>query len=280
MPWRLLYNASVDSQSVIFKTHLNYVKCMVRLTNGLVINIHVAPTAPLDPDKIVKFESLSRITKISIDGEKSSCDREREFAQVAAPWIPVKCYYYLYYLESILLYLLNSSETGFSHGGHTNVKGAILTLLKNGTLSLSGTDAASLATVVTWGTADSFRTTMGSTISANYHSTAACDNSLRGKIAEYIEIDWKYKKRILNYRTLIARTKKATELVPSELCLLDYFYWMRIKSNYRDVDFLDFDNNVNENDAYEYLTKYIKATDQYAAALNNAILLLKRSRGM
>lgn len=280
MPWIIPYDPGIDAESVTFKTHLNYIKCMTRLTDGIILNTHVSATSPLSSSKITRFETLSRITKTSINGEKTACDKERAYAQIASPWIPVKCYYYLYYLESVFLFLLNGSEIGFTPGGHIGVKQSILTLLHNGTITLSGTHAASLSKVVDWATADRFRTVPGSTIGSTYHITPACDDSLRGKVAEYIELDWKHKNRILNYQTKAARTKKEAELMLKEFCLLDYFYWMRIKSNYRDVDFLDFDNNVNENDAYEYLKYYIKATEQYAYALNTVIATLKLSRGM
>jgi hypothetical protein len=280
MPWIEVYNPASDSLSVTFKTHLNYIKCMSRLTNGLIINIHVSATARLDPNPIEKFESLSHITQVSIKGEKDACDKEKAYAQVASPWIPVKCYYYLYYLESVFLYLLSGSIVGFHHGGHYKVKHSILELLKNGQISLSCTHATSLAKVTDWATANGFNATIGSTISANYHNLSSCDDSLRKKIAEYIELDWKQQNRILNYRTLQARTKKTTELLPKEFCLLDYFYWMRIKANYRDIDFLDFDNAVNEDDAMAYLSFYIKATNQYANALTTAIASLKTTRGM
>ncbi len=280
MPFRIVYSPGANSLSVTFKTHLNYIKCMARLTDGLAINTNIVANSVLDTAIFAKFEKLSEITKISINGEKDACDREKAYAQVASPWIPVKCYYRLYYLESVFLYLLNNSRVGFSKGGHTKVRKSIKDHLKNQEISFSGTYSTDLATIIDWGTASNFVARVGSTISANYHSTTACSDSVRKKLAEYIEIDWKQDNHISNYRTLAARVKKASELMPNEFSLIDYFYWMRIKANYRDVDFLDFENNVNEADAYEYLTYYIKAADQYAIALVAVISQIKRSRGM
>lgn len=276
----LPYRPGANSLSVTFKTHLNYVKCIVRLTDGIVININLNPTSQLNSSVLRKFDSLARITTNSIQGEKDACDREKAYAQVASPWIPVKRYYYLYYLEANFLYLLNGSMAGFNRGGHSKVKQEFIRLLADGTISLSGVHARDLGAVVTWQAANYYSTRAGSNITENYHNTSACTESLRKKLAEYIEIDWKQNGRIKNYRTLNARSKRTTELFPKEFCLLEYFYWMRIKANYRDVDFLDFDNNVNEDGAYEYLAYYIRASDQYATALNNAISILKTKRGM
>lgn len=280
MPFITIYNPGADSASVTFKTHLNYIKCMNMLTNSLAININVQASSSLDANVFSKFERLNNITKTSILGEKTACDNERAYAQVAAPWIPVKCYYRLYYLESVFMYLLNGSRAGFSQGGHTKVRSAIRTALENGDITLSGSNATELAIIQDWSTANSFRTVSGSTIRANYHATTDCAGSLRKKLAEYIEIDWKLKNKITNYRTVVARTKKNNDLLPKKFGLLDYFFWMRIKANYRDVDFLDFDKFVNEADAYEYLSHYIKSADQYANALSTSIVALKSSRGL
>jgi hypothetical protein len=276
----LSYRPGADSLSVTFKTHLNYIKCMSRLTNSIVFNIPSLPTAGLDPRRLTKFENLARITAQSIQGEKDACDKERGYAQVASPWIPVKCYYQLYYLESTFMYLLDGSTVGFNNGGHTRVKRAIVKHLQNGTISLSGEFATELATVVNWAAANSYKTTSGANITESYHSTPDCVGSLRKKISEYIENDWKQSEKIFTYRTRAARTKKATVLCVREFCLMDYFYWMRIKANYRDVDFLDFDNHVNEEDAYEYSTHYVRATFNYASAISAATEMLKTSRHM
>jgi hypothetical protein len=275
-----LYQPGANSLSVTFKTHLNYIKCMARLMENLAIDIHINPTTRLNPTILTKFDTLARITATSIEGEKKACDREKAYAQVASPWIPVKCYYRLYYLESMLLYLMNGSTIGFGHGGHSKVKQAILRLLKDDTISISGTHATSLSTITNWQTANSYRSAPGSTITASYHSTTECIESLKKKVAVYIEIDWKQNENILNYKTDAARAKRSDGLHTKEFCLLDYFYWMRIKANYRDIDFLDFDNNVNEDDAYEYLNYYIKASNLYAASLMDAIGELKVNRNM
>lgn len=42
---------------------------------------------------------------------------------------------------------------------------------------------------------------------------------------------------------------------------------MRIKANYKDVDYLDFDNNIAAEDAFVYIREYAAAQDMYAFAL-------------
>ena len=55
---------------------------------------------------------------------------------------------------------------------------------------------------------------------------------------------------------------------------------MRIKVNYKDVDYLDFDNDITAEDAFVYIKEYAAAQDIYAFALEQAIEVLKQSRGM
>jgi hypothetical protein len=279
MPIIIPYEPGRDSSSTVFKTHLNYVKCMERLSYAMCININIATTGSLDSAPILKFEKLARITKTSIMGEKTACDNEKAYAQIAAPWIPVKCYYRLYYLESVLMYVLNGSLVGFGNGGHKGVRKGVLQALEARQIAVSPS-SSELGTNVDWSTADAFRAANGSTIRANYYTTDDCPQSLRKKISEYIELDWKQSSKVSNYRRAADRTKKSLELLPKKFDLLDYFYWMRIKANYRDIDFLDFDNQINQSDAYEYLTVFIRATEHYANALEAAISLIKANRGM
>ena len=101
-----------------FKTHLNYVKCMDELFIDCTITIDVQTTNQLDAKKIAKFQKLADITQKSIDNEVNSIAQEAEYAHVVAPWLPVKCYYRLYYLESIFLFLLSGNEAVFKQGSY------------------------------------------------------------------------------------------------------------------------------------------------------------------
>lgn len=249
------------------------------MTSGMTISINHPPTAALDARPIQKFSRLASMTAASINGEKSACDSEKAYSQVVAPWLPVKCYYRLYYLESILMYLLNATTTGFGHGGHKSVRKALAAALESGAISFNG-NGIDLAIASDWSTANSFRTTNGANISPSYYIDAGCKNSLRKKLTEYIELDWKQSNHIKDYRSRVAKTRKTAELHPKKFLLIDYFYWMRIKANYRDTDFLDFDNGLSELDAYNYLDSYIKAAGHYAQALESAIAALKVSRSM
>lgn len=270
----------IDQARATFDTHLNYIRRMSLITNNMTVEIPRLDSAPLNADKAAKFEKLAEITMRNIVAERDACAEESAYALIAAPWISAKCYYALYYLEAVFLYYLEGSEVGFSNGGHAGVRKAITRHIKNGRIKLGGCEHADdLGTVVTWQAATGFRTT-GSTISATYYTEADCSGSVRKKVAEYIEVDWKRSRGITAYRSNRHKAMRDTELHPKEFTILDYFYWWRIKTHYRDLDFLNFGGSISEDDAVQYTFQYVSATRHYARALQAAIEVVKTGRGM
>lgn len=270
----------IDQARATFDTHLNYIRRMSLITNNMAIEIPRLDSAPLDLAKAAKFEKLAEITMRNIVAERDACLEESAYALIAAPWISAKCYYALYYLEAVFLYYLEDSEVGFSNGGHAGVRRAMTRLIKSGRIELNGCEhAADLATVVTWQAASGFTTT-GSTISATYYTEPDCSGSVRKKVAEYIEVDWKRSRGITNYRAARHKAQRTAELYPKEFTMLDYFYWWRIKTHYRDLDFLNFGGSVSEDDAATYTFQYVNATRHYARALQAAIEAVKAGRGI
>jgi len=269
-----------DSTSVMYKTHWNYIKYLNTSFLGINIKIKIKVSSYLDPEKTKRFEKLASITKQNIESEIHACEQETSYSSVVAPWIPVKCYYRIYYLESIFLYYLLGSEAGFKNGGHTKVRGSIRKIIEEGVINFEGLNPDIFSEIDNWENASSFTTTSGSNISGNYFQHPDCRHSIRKKIAEYIKIDWMQKKGIINFRKKVNKDLRDIELKPKKFTIFDYFYWMRIKANYRDVDFLDFENEVSARDSFEYIKEFVGATESYASALENAIITLKQSRSI
>jgi hypothetical protein len=268
----------LNHASTPFITHLNYIKCVNRLLSDMTFVLQPTASLRLDLNKISKFERLADITEASIWGEMQSCSQDNTYAQIVAPWIPVKCYYHLYYLEAIFLYLLTGQDVGFTRGGHNMVRIKIREAANSRTLTVSGGGGSELFISTKWLNAVRFRTKQGTSIGHRYHETDDCVQSLRKKVAKYIEDDWKLKQHISDYKTKASRTKRDNELYTKDFVLIDYFYWMRIKSNYRDVDYLDLDDSFNEKTAYEYLLNYAWSMRLYSDHLRYHIKQLKGLR--
>jgi hypothetical protein len=94
-----------------------------------------------------------------------------------------------------------------------------------------------------------------------------------------MEHDWKESKGIKVYTTLKARASRDNYYATNTLNLTDFFYWMRIKANYKDLDFLDY-STLSSDSAHIYATYYFQAYNSYASALEALISSLKTSRGM
>lgn len=255
-----------------FQTHLHYVKCVDGLFCNLKLEIGVRATKQLDGSKIIKYDKLSRITFDSIETEIKQCNSVPEYSQVVAPWLPVKCYYYIYYLECILLYLLNGNTKVFGHGGHTEVRNVLKKAISEKELVFSNED---LSAIKTYKTIMEHKLISGQNLKKDFYSTDDCKKSLRLKLVLYDCIDFKIKekiKRMSPSQKIIFENKNLT--------LFDYFYQMRIKANYRDVDFLDFENEITAQEALIYIGHYFTATKSYGLALKSGINSLLRTRGM
>lgn len=266
-----------SSAPVMLKTHYNYIKCIGMQISGISIAISSTPTVKLDPAKILLFENLAKLTRQSIRDEIEMCSRQQEYSQVAAPWIPVKCYYRIYYLESVFIYLLTGSQVGFSHGGHAGIRKAMRNEINTGNITFSNPEYGKNVLLKD---ARLHSLTSGANLSDLFYSTPDCLKSVRKKLSEYMELHFKEQNRISNYRTSVNRALRDTFFDRTQVNLTDFFYWMRIKANYKDVDYLDFDNDISPNDAFVYIREYAAAQDIYAFALEKAITHLKSSRRM
>ncbi len=99
-------------------------------------------------------------------------------------------------------------------------------------------------------------------------------------MTEYIKVDWMQKNNIQNFRTVSARQRRDTQLKPKQFLIIDYFYWMRIKANYRDVDFLDFEHDVAALDSHEYIKEFVETSEKYASALIQSTQEIRSARGI
>jgi len=265
-----------SSQST-FKTHLNYIRCVANQYQGLTLATSLNPIATLPTSEIVRFQKLSDLTAKSIDIELNASSFDHDYAQIIIGWLPVKCYYRIYYLESVLIYLLENNKKGFGKGGHKGVRDAISRLINENKITFSNVEISTQSTIAMIRT---HKITSGANLSPYYYSTPDCIHSVRKKISEYKEHDWKETRGIKKYSTPASRSSRDNFYITNTLNLTDFFYWLRIKVNYKDLDFLDFPDAGTSQDAYMYVKNYVDAYRAYSTALESLIENLKISRGM
>lgn len=245
--------------------------------SGLSLNTTLKPSSKLPTTNIDRLEKLGDLTHMSIEAELNAATLAHEFSTVIAPWLPVKCYYRLYYLETTLVYLLNGNSIGFKHGGHKGVRKAISILINNNELVFSNVNISTQNTIRD---IRAHKIAPGSNLSENFYLTHDCVLSVRKKVSDYLETDWKETKKISTYSTKASRSSRDNFYATNTLNLTDFFYWMRIKVNYKDMNYLDFPDAGTDDDALSYVKHYFKAYASYAEALKVLILDLRALRSM
>ena len=253
-----------------FTTHFNYIKCMDRIMTEVKIDIPVVQNAQIDNKLVKKHQNLASLTKNGIDSEIKACKSQAEYAEIVAPWIAVKCYYRIYYLESVVIHLSNGSK----FLGHSQIRGKINTYCSVGNITSKLGEAEKVCSVLD---AKIHKIKMGSNISQNYYLSPECIKSVRAKTATYLEEQWKHSKKIASYASKVNKEKRDKFRSNQKLSLLDYFYQMRLKANYKDMDFLRFDE-ITPRQVVDYIELYVSATNKYCNGLQTAINKIVKDR--
>src|SRR3989338_9332486 len=120
-----------------FRTHLNYIKCVEKLFSICSMSATKNGTFIKSNAEISRFKKLYEVTLKSIRKDIELAQEDSDFAVIIAPWFPVKCYYALYYLETILINLVDGSMHGFGKGGHTGVRKRMYSLVSSGNVIFS-----------------------------------------------------------------------------------------------------------------------------------------------
>lgn len=259
-------NSIYHSATPEFRTHLNYVKRLSAMGDSLELKLSITNESKLSSLPAVrKFMGLSAITAKSIENDMTLCQTDPEFSRIISPWLPPKCYYRLYYLESILLYLINGDVSGFSaKAGHTSVRSRINDHFSKGNLvikcDLYIPPVASLSNLL------DFHVVLGEATRADFWRSERCTQSVLRKVAIYVKDDWTKKQGYENFAKRTRRVERERYLEKKEISIFDYFYQMRLKANYRDVDFLNLES-ASANDIHQYIIYYHKFYSAYARAL-------------
>lgn len=259
----LVRTSPFDSAKASFRTHLNYVKCIEKLLSSSNLSVQKNGTPTKRNNEVKRFQKLYNVTLKSIKKDVELAKEDAEFAVIIAPWFPVKCYYAIYYLESVLLHLIDGCAYGFSKGGHTGVRKKIYSLINSNILfNHSDLDTVyNLTQVQSMPSIDSGRNARN-----DYWQKQECIQSVAKILMRYKLHDAKTGRK-WNLRTKKHRAEKQQFISTEQLALIDFFYWYRIKANYRDLDYIDFENGITANEVLEYVETYYRAFDTYRAGL-------------
>ncbi len=245
-----------------FTTHFNYIEFLAKATT----NIKLESTKELTKE-IKKIESIDKkvrlikLTVENLDYEQFAITKEPEYAKVCITWIPVKSYYLIFNLMLLLKYLLSAEEKSLD-STHGYLLNDFTRCLSSGVLIFS---EKKFNNVHTCEKAQAWKSTLTSNnLKINYDADTLCLQLIK-ILARYKEDEYKRRNNIPNIKKKHNKEKVIEFRQRNTICLFEFFYWYRIKANYRDLDFLD--QQVEDEKFAKYFTNYYNLTMNMYKAL-------------
>lgn len=96
------------------------------------------------------------------------------------------------------------------------------------------------------------------------------------KLLTYKLEEFQRKEKIKNFRKKTAREARDDFLKKSDTNICEFFYWYRIKANYRDLEFLDKD--ISSEQFSDFYENYFNLTTNFCKALKVLIRVLAKKR--
>jgi hypothetical protein len=245
-----------------FTTHLNYVKCMNHFSTGMQISSTCLGDSPVGISSIVqKKKILVDLTKENLDSELSQVNSFLDYSQICISWVPVKSYYLFFNLLILLLYLITGEEKWLTEDHkvvHKKLKNLIRTKEVNFNISI-------FSAIYSPHTFSKWEIRTGNNVVVNNLDYKKLAQQLVKKMYCYSKDDYK---RRHNLRTL--RGKENLDFMNSTtINLCEFFYWYRIKANYRDMEFVTSEVDIRK--FYAFYLEYYTLTNNFYIALTTEI---------
>jgi len=237
-------------------THLNYVYYIRQKTKNLKFSYNNDINYHANISKI-KFDTrvnLVKLTYKSLQEEARQVESTHEYARACSAWVAIKGYYLLFYLETILMSLIEAQNK--MKASHGEVRKYIKTLSANKTLSASFPD---LTKVIKHADCE----TTGLKSGANLKGQLSEQDRYRQVMKKLREYSQEEYKRVNKIKSLRGESKKKFNNM--NISLTDFFYWYRIKSNYRDLEFIA-GEEAKVTELYDFYRMYNQSVIAYAAA--------------
>lgn len=244
-----------------FKTHLIYTERLLRLSNGVSIKCQIKPLLnKSNLDDIKNKLHLVELTKKSLEDEHRIVDIDMDYSLASVLWLPMKVYYLLYHLLSVIDYILTGEKDSLNIS-HEGCSAIFSRRLKNGDIEFSETKFNDVFAKDIL----KFRSKSGE------HLKRSADDDviyklIMKKIGSYKIENYKLKSG-LNAQTKKGRGKMNNYLTSKfSVSIFDFFCLMRIKSSYRDFNFID---DMPAIDTRKYFQEYYIVADNFYKCFNN-----------
>jgi len=249
---------------VDFKVHFIYARRLVKLSSGLSLKCNIKPLLAPGKLKTKRVENklrLIKLTKKSLEDELNIVKIDKEYSTASALWLPIKTYYLLYHLLSVIDYILTGkiNSLNIEHGLYSSIFSERLREKKFQFSEKKFND------VFTAEEAFNFKSESGEILS---HSVT--DDTIYKLVMKKTA---NYKKENHQLRAKIdLRTKKGREKMNKYLSnkfsvsIFDFFYLMRIKSSYRGFNFID---DMPATETKKYFKEYYTLSENFYNCFDN-----------
>jgi hypothetical protein len=225
--------AKLKTERLDFETHLKYARLLNTLSDAVEIKSALEPKLSIKDIETLKEKiKLTKLTKDSIDQEYEIVAFDKEYSTASVLWLPIKTYYLIYHLLCITDCLLtgNIKKLSAGHFGQINDFSNKLAkkelLFSNNYLNLTF-DSKIL----------NFKTKSGEHLKLEVAEDILY-KLLMKKVAKEKIANHKISKGLDARKTADkAKLQKFTKKL--QVSIFDYFYLMRLRTNYRNSNFID-----------------------------------------
>ncbi len=244
-----------------FLTHSNYVKCLKNLSEKVVFDCEYS-VDKLKFGKSLRIKiKLINLTHGNIIEEYKKISSFREYSVICSSWIPVKSYYLIFNLLLVLNYLLTNDEICLKKR-HWELLADFKKLLKSKKAKFNKVFfnfCIGANKILSWQIPKS-------------ENLKRVNIDRIKRVKQILKILYRYSKEDYKSRKNIKRLsgKKLIDFNNnSSISLFDFFYWYRIKANYRDMEFID--EGVPVEDFFIFYKNYFLLTINFYSALMGQI---------
>lgn len=240
-----------------FDTHLNYITAIRSLCPDLSVS-YTNKIIKLSLPELKTKENVISLTNKSLADEYKIIQEDAEYSFASTSWLPVKAYYLIFNFMLTAEYCINPQTKSFKIS-HTRLISIWNSRLKKGEIVFSEKDLG----IVYGKEILDFILPKGSTFK---NSTSKDDlyKSAMKMIARYKYEDWKSGLKV-KLGSKEGQVEKQEFLDNLEVSIFDYFYQMRIRSNYRDFAFI---SGVTSQDTKKYFEIYYSITKNICDSLS------------
>lgn len=257
----IIFSSPLDIRND-FETHLKYVSRVAALTNSVSLSCGVQPK--LSKDKLNTINGklqLIKLTKQSIDDEYKIVQIDSEYSNASVLWLPIKTYYLVFHLLCVIDYILSGNEMSLLNQ-HSPCIRKFTNMLKKGEIFF-GLDLLNK-------TFDKdilkFKTKSGehlkSTVSDDVLYSLIMKKSFKERVDVFKRLD------NINGRTTDGKQKISKMINSTTVSVFDYFYVMRMRTNYRDFSFI---KGIEGYQTKEYFEAYYFAAGNLYSCLTGLV---------